>query len=115
VQDVKASNIARLAGAMKRGKVQFATDLPQRDDIFRQFERWKPTAKNAKDDAPDCLAQIWDRYSDKIYPNTVNALAPSEPVQFAQEIVEPEEDTHSDEREWANMSLLGGMTVEHAR
>ena len=117
VQDSKASGIAQLAGAMKRGMVQFAANLPQRDEIFKQFEKWKPTKTRAKDDAPDCLAQIWKKYSNKIYPNVVPSMSPSEPIAFVPEPgAEEQLDPHADEYEgMTDMRSLETMTVPFAR
>jgi len=117
VADSKVAAITQLAGAMKRGLVQFATSIPYREElIYRQFERWSPSAKRRKDDAPDCLAQIWKRFSPQIFPHDVNPLQPSEPVPFVPEISEPvvtEVDNHADELLYADMDRLRSMTVPH--
>lgn len=113
--NIKNANIARLAGAAKQGKVQFATNLPQRDEIFRQFEKWSPSHKHAKDDAPDCAAQLYVEYVDKIFPGFVETMQPSDQTFFDPEPftapVAP--DPHADERENADLALLESMTVGH--
>jgi hypothetical protein len=113
--DSKAMNIAILAGAMKRGLVQFATSLPQRDEVFRQFEKWNPKNKRVKDDAPDCISQIWANYSSQIFPNTVTILqANPDGATFFPEVPVTSGDSHADERENADLNWLQSMTVEHA-
>lgn len=117
VAGIKNANIARLAGAVRQGLVQFSNSLPYRDEIFRQFEKWAPTNKHAKDDAPDCAAQIWAQYSDQIFPGIVQVMQPSEATFFEPEpmaIDNQEIDPHADEREYADMDLLNSMTVRHA-
>ncbi len=114
VANSKAMAIAKLSGAMKSGKVQFSSALPQRDEIFRQFEKWTPNAKRRKDDAPDCLAQIWKRYSDQIGPGTVPVLQPSDQPLFAPDGAPDVPDPHADERENADITWLQSMTVPHA-
>lgn len=117
IPNAKMTRIASLLGAMKRGFVNFSTTIPKRDEIFKQFEKWKPTNKQVKDDAPDCLAQIWSRYKDLIHPGMVSNLDPGE-THFAPEPVpiSPMEDAdpHADERENADIAWLQSMTVPHA-
>lgn len=116
VKDIKNTNIALLAGAVRRGLVQFSTNLPYRDDIFRQFEKWAPHHKNVRDDAPDCAAQVWYHYSDKIFPGVVENLRPSEQTFFEPELqpgLVTAVDPHADERENADLELLSRMTVGH--
>jgi hypothetical protein len=98
---------------MKRGLVQFATNIPHRDQLFKQFENWAPhKSERRKDDGPDCAAQIWRRYNGEIFPNMVTTLQPSG-FTFEPEIPE-EVDPHADERENADIELLARMTMPHA-
>lgn len=117
IAGIKNANIARLAGAVRQSLVQFSTNLPNRDEIFRQFEKWAPTNKHQKDDAPDCAAQMWVQYSDSIFPGIVQIMQPSEATFFEPEPYSPmdqEVDPHADEREYADFDLLNSMTVRHA-
>ena len=100
----KNTNIALLASAMRgpqdpvtkkfaRGNVFISTSIPHIDEIKRQFEKWSVHAKRRKDDAPDCIAQIWKYYHDLIRPDSVSIMEPA-PVLLR----EPEpEDPHADE------------------
>lgn len=115
VLGAKAARIAKLAGATRRGLVQFSTSLPQRDAIFRQFKKWRPQNKRVKDDAPDCAAQIWEHYSEAIHPGLVSNLQPSDVTIWAPEpmpISAP--DPHADELENADLQWLSEVTVPHA-
>jgi hypothetical protein len=109
----KDAGISMLAGAMKRGLVQFSTGIPHRDELFKQFEAWTPQkSTRRKDDGPDCCAQIWRRYNGQIFPNMVATLQPSG---FTFETEVPQEvDSHADERENADIDLLQRMTCPHA-
>lgn len=115
VMGAKALRIAKLAGAARRGLVQFATNIPQRDEIFKQFKKWRPENKRVKDDAPDCAAQIWENYSEGIRPGIISNLQPSDVTIWAPEpmpISAP--DPHADERENADIDWLSQMTVAHS-
>jgi len=111
--NAKNVGISMLAGAMKRGLVQFSTGIPHRDEIFKQFENWAPhKSERRKDDAPDCAAQIWRRYNGEIFPNMVTTLQPSG-FTFEPEIPEVG-DPHADELENADIAVLQRMTAPHA-
>lgn len=115
VWGIKNANIARLAGAMRGGLVQFSTSLPFRDEIFRQFEKWAPQHKRVKDDAPDCAAQMWALYSDQIFPSFVQTMQPSDATYYDPEPYSPVEtvNPHADEFENADIGVLSRMTVRH--
>ena len=112
-KDQKAIGISQLAGAMKRGLVQFSTTLPQREEIFKMFEKWNPNHKRAKDDAPDCAAQIWKYYSPSIFPNMVTTLSSGQILPSWEPEIPEQPDPHSDERECVDFSVLERMTVPH--
>jgi hypothetical protein len=115
VTDSKNSTIVALAGAMQRDLIQFSTTLPQRDLIFRQFEKWAPMHKTVKDDAPDCAAQIWYHFSDKIHPAMIAGMQPSGDTFWEPEPLAPGSfDPHADERENADIAVLQRMTAPHA-
>jgi len=114
VKDVKNIEIAKLAGAMKHGLVQFSTVMPFRDEIFRMFEKWSPQNVRVKDDGPDCASQIWNEFSEQIFPGTIINMRPSDQVYVPEPMAEPEFDPHQDERENADINLLAGMTVAHS-
>jgi hypothetical protein len=114
VADVKNSMIIKLAGAMKRGLIQFATELPQRDEIFRQFKKWAPQHQRVKDDGPDCAAQIWEHYSEQIFPGAVINMRPGDVVREPEPMAEEQVDLHADEKENADFALLASMTAPHA-
>lgn len=111
--DQKNISISQLAGAMQRGLVQFATNMPQREDIFRQFEKWNPNHKRAKDDAPDCAAQIWKYYSPMIFPNMVMTLSSGQILPSYEPEIPEQPDPHADERESVDYGILERMTVPH--
>ena len=107
--------ISMLSGPMKQGQIQFSTTLPDREEIFKQFENWSPQpGLRRKDDGPDCIAQIWKRYHAQIFPNTVGTMQQSA-NEFSFEPEVPEEiDPHADEKTYADFGLLSSMTCPHS-
>jgi len=113
VSDQKNTAIAQLAGVMKRGLVQFAHNIPERDEIYSQFEKWSPKNKKVKDDAPDNVAQIWKNFAHQIHPGLVTSLMPNDVIWAPEPMVEPEKepvDPHAEERENADFGWLQGYS-----
>jgi len=105
----KNSNIALLASAMTgernhvtgklgRGLVFVNINIPHIDEIKVQFEKWTIDAVRRKDDAPDCIAQIWKFYKSLIHADVVKTLEPDGP-QLSWEPLPPPSapDAHADE------------------
>lgn len=114
--NAKNSRIAVLASVMKdTGKVILLSNIPYLDDIRSQFEKWSIDAKRRKDDAPDCIAQIWQYYSTKMFPKTIESMKPSGPViSWEQELPVEEIDTHASEGTDADIEYLSSFTTPHA-
>ena len=105
----KNTNIALLASAMRgpqdpvtkkfaRGNVFISTNIPHIDEIKRQFEKWSVNAKRRKDDAPDCIAQIWKHYRDLIRPDAVAVMQERPPQSRGRTSASPDlHDPHADE------------------
>jgi hypothetical protein len=111
--NAKNSRIAILASAMKDGFVALLSNIPYLDDIRSQFERWSIDAKRRKDDGPDCIAQIWQYYSSKMMPKSIESLKPSGPVLTWEPELPPEApDPHADED--ADTEWLRTFTTPHA-
>ena len=111
----KGIRISQLAGAMRRGLVQFASNIPQRDLMFSQFKKWSPYNQKVKDDGPDCAALIWEHYYGKVFPGIVQNLQPSDVEIYATETVPVGDvDPHADEREYADIAWAASLTVPHA-
>ena len=113
--NAKNGRIAVLASVAADGKVFLLSNIPYRDDIRSQFEKWSIDAKRRKDDGPDCVAQIWQYYNAKMLPNTVKAMQPNGPViSWEPELPAEEPDTHAGERNDADIEYLSSFTTPHA-
>lgn len=113
--NAKNGRIAVLASVAADGKVFLLSNIPYRDDIRSQFEKWSIDAKRRKDDGPDCVAQIWQYYNAKMLPNTVKAMQPNGPViSWEPELPAEEPDTHAGERNDADIEYLSLFTTPHA-
>jgi hypothetical protein len=113
--NAKNSRIASLATVMKDGKVILLSNIPYLDDIRSQFEKWSIDAKRRKDDAPDCVAQIWQYYSTKMFPKNIENMKPSGPViSWEPELPVEETDPHLEERNDADIEYLNSFTMPHA-
>jgi hypothetical protein len=122
--NAKNSNIALLAGAMTGerdkttkklglGRVFINSNIPHVDEVKVQFEKWTIDAKRRKDDAPDCIAQLWKYYKDMIHADSVKSLQPDGP-QLSWEPAPPMtfQDSHADET--ADNDYLASDTAPHA-
>jgi hypothetical protein len=76
----KNARIAMLAAAMDAGHVYLMSNMQFLSDVRLQFEKWTMDAKRRKDDAPDCIAQVWKHYRPAIFPRQVENMEPIEPV-----------------------------------
>jgi hypothetical protein len=113
--NAKNSRIAVLATVMKDGKVILLSNIPYLNDIRSQFEKWSIDAKRRKDDAPDCIAQIWQYYSTKMFPKTVESMKPNGPViSWEPELPVEESDSHASESTDADIEYLSSFTSPHA-
>lgn len=112
--NAKNGRIAILASAMKDAKVVLLSNIPYLDDIKSQFEKWSIDAKRRKDDGPDCVAQIWQYYSNKMFPKNVEAMKPNGPViSWEPELPAETPDPHIEERADADIDYLNSFTVPH--
>jgi hypothetical protein len=124
-KDAKMMRIRLLAGAMERNQLQFFRGITCLQEIYDQFLAFtgKDKAK-VHDDAPDCVAQLYQKYKDSIGPKAINYLMPSEQCldfqsdgpnirdhKFGQE---EEVDIHADERANSDIEFLQSFTVPHS-
>lgn len=115
--NIKNINIGVLASAMREGSVVICSNIPYVDDIKMQFEKWSIDAKRRKDDAPDCISQIWQHYRLQIKPKTVDPLKPNapiikwEPELPPQSLKEPEPDYHAEELQNADVEWMKSFTA----
>jgi hypothetical protein len=119
----KNTNIALLASAMRgpqdpitkkfaRGYVFISSNIPHIDEIKSQFEKWSINAKRRKDDAPDCVAQIWKHYRDLINSDFVQVMELAPVLSLEPEPVEVESD--ADEADADLQYLDSDTTYYHA-
>jgi hypothetical protein len=102
----KNITIGLLATAMDEHRVFLSSDLPSMPEIRDQFERWTIDAERRKDDAPDCAAQLWKHFKDKIHSVAVSAMEEA-PIEDSWEYEVPEYvDPHADEYANADIELL---------
>lgn len=78
--NAKNGRISLLASAMQAGHAYLLANIQFLEDVRTQFEDWSIDAKRRKDDAPDCIAQVWKYYRPLILPRTITNMQPSEPV-----------------------------------
>lgn len=126
--NAKNIRISVLASAMKNGFVVINANVSYINDLRSQFEKWSITAKNRKDDGPDCIAQIWQNYRSQISPNQIQSLAPdpNAPLLSWEQINKEKSpwserplkelvpDPHMDEMQNADIEFLSQMTVPYA-
>ena len=115
-KDAKTMRIMLLPGALESNKIQFFSGIPALAEIYKQFEMFTGKGKY-KDDGPDCIAQMYEKWKNSIGPKAVSFLTPSGAVvDFQEPLVpaKPDEDPHRDERMNADIELLSGMTAPHS-
>lgn len=116
-ENAKTSRIMLLPGALESNKLQFFSGIPALQEIYKQFEKFSGKGKY-KDDGPDCIAQLYQKWKNSIGPRSVSYLTPSgavvdfqsEPPNAKDENVDP----HADEKMYADIELLESMTAPHA-
>jgi hypothetical protein len=115
--NAKNVRIGILASAMKSDFVVVCSNIPYVDDIKVQFEKWSIDAKRRKDDAPDCIAQIWQHYRLLIKPKTVDPLKPNAPILKwepelpPQALKNPEPDYRAEEANNADIEWMKTFTA----
>ena len=110
----KNVRIAVLASAMKSGHVCILSDIGYLDDVRAQFEKWTIDAKHRKDDAPDCIAQIWQYYRPRITPKHIDSLKPNGPILLWEpELPQEAPDPHAGEGESTDMDALNSTSILH--
>lgn len=116
--NAKVTRISMLAGALEKDQIQFYLGIECLEDIFKQFEKFggKPSSKY-HDDAPDCIAQLYQRFKDEIGPKSIGYITPSDVVvDFQSEGPnihdgEKDVDPHQDERLYADVEFLQRFTT----
>lgn len=113
-KDAKTARIMLLPGALENNKLQFFSGIPQLHEIYKQFEMFTANKGKYKDDGPDAIAQMWQKWQGSIGPRAVGFLTPSDAVLDFQEPLVPVKedlDPHKDERMYADIDFLQNMTV----
>ena len=112
--NAKNVRIAVLASAMKSGHVYILSNVDYLDDVRAQFEKWTIDAKRRKDDAPDCVAQVWQYYRPLITPKYIDSLKPNGPILLWEPELPPEApDPHAGEGESTDMDALNSTSILH--
>jgi hypothetical protein len=115
IRGAKNARIAELASAMKAGFVYIAADMNYAAEVKAQLKNWDITSKRRKDDAPDCIASIWQHYKGLIEANKINVMQTDGPVLSWEPDIVPDEvpDPHADESA-ADINFLRNFTCPHA-
>jgi hypothetical protein len=96
---------------MDEHRVFLSADLPYMSDIRSQFERWSIDAERRKDDAPDCAAQLWKHFKDKIYSVAVTAMEENPLTTDGWDYEREYVDQHADELINADIASLAHDTA----
>lgn len=105
--NAKNIRISVLASAMKTGHVYILSNVGYLDDVRSQFEKWTIDAKRRKDDAPDCIAQVWQYYRPLIFSRDIENLTPNGPILLWEpELPQEAPDPHAGEGESTDMDAL---------
>lgn len=114
-EDAKRTRIMLLPGALQRDKLQFFSGIEALPELYKQFEKFTAKGKY-KDDGPDCIAQMYEKWKNVIGPKEIAYPTPSERVlDFQSPLVPPsqDEDPHQDERN-ADVEFLKNFTSPHS-
>lgn len=119
--NAKYTRVMILPGALERNQIQFFAGIPCLEELFKQLEQFGQGTKGRavstrakKDDGPDCLAQLYEKWKDSIGPKSIQYLTPSDVVvDFQSELPKKEEivDPHLEEYSNADIDFLKSMTA----
>lgn len=115
-ENAKNTRIMLLPGALENNLLQFFSGIPDIQELYKQFEQFTGKGKY-KDDGPDCIAQMYQKWKGMIGPKAISYLTPSGAViDFQSElpVSQKEVDHHADERMNADIDFLSGMTAPHS-
>ena len=116
-ENAKNTRIMLLPGALERNQIQFFAGISCLHELYKQCEKFTSKGKY-KDDGPDCLAQMYEKWKDSIGPKAIAYLTPSDnAVSFQSEPLAPqkeETDPHADERQNADIEFLQSFTAPHS-
>jgi predicted phage terminase large subunit-like protein len=115
-ESAKTTRIMLLPGALENDKLQFFSGIPDLQELYKQFEKFTGKGKY-KDDGPDCIAQMYQKWKGSISPKSIAYVTPSGAVvDFQSDLPVSESkdiDIHADERMNADIDFLSGFTVPH--
>jgi predicted phage terminase large subunit-like protein len=114
-ENAKTTRIMLLPGALENNKLQFFSGIPGLQELYKQFEKFTGKGKY-KDDGPDCIAQMYQKWKGVIGPKSIAYVTPSGAViDFQSELPAPAQDVdvHADERMNADIEFLASMTAPH--
>ena len=115
-ENAKTTRIMLLPGALENDKLQFFSGIPDLQELYKQFEKFTGKGKY-KDDGPDCIAQMYQKWKGSISPKSIAYVTPSGAVvDFQSDLPVSESkdiDIHADERMNADIDFLSGFTVPH--
>lgn len=115
-KDAKTARIMLLPGALEANRLQFFSGIRCLQEIYKQFESFTAKGKY-KDDGPDCIAQMYEKWKNAIGPKEIGFLMPSGGVVDFQEPLVPKTedvDPHLDERANSDIDFLSGFTAPHS-
>lgn len=116
-ESAKTTRIMLLAGALENNRLQFFSGIPSLQEIYKQFEKFTGQGKY-KDDGPDCVAQMYQKWKNAISPKSISYITPSGAVvSFQPELPDTKDegvDPHAEEFANADVELLNSMTAPHA-
>jgi len=115
-ESAKTTRILMLPGALEADLIQFYEGIPDLSLLFSQFEKFTTKKTGRKDDGPDCLAQIWEKWRNGISVKAVGYCTPSGAVVDFQSkpIAETKTDPQVEDGRYADTEFLGGLTTPHA-
>jgi hypothetical protein len=79
IPNAKAERIFGLKNAIANDKIHFWEGLDNLEELFRQLESFDGKKCVGKDDAADCLAQLWQRFSKSVFLPAILPMQPSAP------------------------------------
>lgn len=118
--DAKYTRVMLLPGALERNEIQFFAGISCLEELKKQFEQFgkgKKSSRARKDDGPDCIAQMYEKWKNAVGPRAISFITPSEVViDFQSELPKSNKDVdpHADERIYADIEFLQNFTAPHS-
>lgn len=114
-ESAKTTRIMLLPGPLESDLIQFYEGIPDLELLFGQFEKFTTKKTGRKDDGPDCLAQMWEKWRNGISVKAVGYCTPSEAVVDFQSkpVSEMKPDLRAEDGRYADTEFLEGLTTPH--